>query len=123
MARNEREFVFDPAGEQSPVVGIHDRKWTPAIVERLVVRGELRYSELADEVEGISDKVLSDSLKHLEEHGLVERRVVETRPVAVTYSLTPAGAALEDVIDAVGDWVDEHAEARSGPPAASHPER
>jgi DNA-binding HxlR family transcriptional regulator len=108
--RDRREFVFDPAGE-GPVadaVELTSRKWTRAILERLVVRGDLRYNELAAEIDGISDKMLSESLERLEAHNLVRREVVDDRPVKVRYSLTEAGAALEPVMEAVATWAAEH---------------
>jgi DNA-binding HxlR family transcriptional regulator len=107
--RREDDFVFDPLvdEEESPVAAVIEltsRKWTRSIVERLLADGPLRYSELADRIDGISDKVLSESLQELEEHRLVEREVIGDRPVKVEYSLTEVGAALEPVIDAVADW-------------------
>lgn len=113
MNLNERKFVFDPSGDDDPVsevIELTSRKWTRAIVEHLLAGDQLRYSELGDRIDGISDKVLSESLQDLEEHGLVRREVIETRPVRVEYSLTETGAALEEVIDAVADWTDRYAE-------------
>jgi DNA-binding HxlR family transcriptional regulator len=54
--------------------------------------------------------VLSDSLQDLEDHGLVHREVVDDRPIRVEYSLTETGAALESVVDAVGEWTELYAE-------------
>jgi DNA-binding HxlR family transcriptional regulator len=114
MTQRQREFVFDPAAaDESPVadvIELNSRKWTRTIIERLLVGGDLRYSELAARIDGISDKVLSESLEDLERYQLVERRVIDDRPIKVEYSLTPAGAALEDVIDAVSDWTDTYRE-------------
>jgi DNA-binding HxlR family transcriptional regulator len=115
MSREEREFVFDPAtaGEQSPVADVIEltsRKWTRSIIERLLADEQLRYNELSAEIDGISDKVLSESLEALEEYGLVRREVIDDRPVKVEYSLTEAGAALETVIDAVADWTEIYLE-------------
>jgi DNA-binding HxlR family transcriptional regulator len=114
MSLNEREFVFDPSGSDddpvAEVIELTSRKWTRAIVEHLLAGGPLRYSELADRIDGISDKVLSESLQDLEDHGLVRRDVIETRPVKVEYSLTETGAALESVVDAVGEWTELYAE-------------
>jgi DNA-binding HxlR family transcriptional regulator len=114
MVQREREFVFAPTTDEessvTEVVELTRRKWTRPIIERLLVRGDLRYNELRAEIDGIADKVLSESLKQLEEHQLVRREVVEDRPIRVEYSLTPAGAALEDVIDAVGDWTETYRE-------------
>jgi DNA-binding HxlR family transcriptional regulator len=109
--RDRREFVFDPANDDDPAadaIELTSRKWTRAILERLAVRGDLRYSELADEIDGISDKMLSESLERLEEHHLVEREVVDDRPVKVRYSLTEAGSGLEAVVEAVSEWADDY---------------
>jgi DNA-binding HxlR family transcriptional regulator len=121
MCPDEREFVFDPAddGEASPVrevIELTSRKWTRAIVERLLAHGSLRYNELSGEIDGISDKVLSETLEAMEEYGLVERTVIDDRPVKVEYSLTEAGAALEEVIDAVADWTEIYLEGIEGEP-------
>jgi DNA-binding HxlR family transcriptional regulator len=114
MSRSERQFVFDPTAEGdsavADVIELNSRKWTRTIIERLLVNERMRYNELAGEIDGISDKVLSESLEDLQEHGLVERTVVDDRPVKVEYSLTPAGAALEDVIDAVAEWTTTYVE-------------
>jgi DNA-binding HxlR family transcriptional regulator len=114
MSLNERDFVFDPSGDGddpvTDVIELTSRKWTRAIVEQLLAGDRLRYSELADRIDGISDKVLSESLRDLEDHGLVRREVIETRPVKVEYSLTETGAALEEVIDAVAEWTELYAD-------------
>jgi DNA-binding HxlR family transcriptional regulator len=114
MALRDPEYVFRPstADESSvaAVIELNSRKWSRAIIERLLVNGDLRYSELNDEIDGISDKVLSESLEGLQRYGLVERTVIDDRPVKVEYSLTPAGAAMDDVIDAIADWTDTYVE-------------
>jgi DNA-binding HxlR family transcriptional regulator len=114
MSLNQHEFVFRPTRtEEDPVASVIEltsRKWTRTIVEHLLAGGSLRYSELADRIDGISDKVLSDSLQDLEDHGLVHREVVDDRPIRVEYSLTETGAALESVVDAVGEWTELYAE-------------
>lgn len=84
------------------------RKWHPVIVHRLLAAGPLRFNELADEVGAITNKVLSDSLGDLEGKGLVERTVVNDRPVEVEYALTERGASLEPVIDALQTWGTTH---------------
>ena len=109
MSRDEREFIFDPSEGSndalvSEVIELTSRKWTRTIIERLLAHERLRYSELKDDIDGISDKVLSESLEAMETHHLVRREVVDDRPVRVEYSLTEAGAGLETVIDAVADW-------------------
>jgi DNA-binding HxlR family transcriptional regulator len=108
--RDRREFVFDPASDDpaAEAIALTGRKWTRAIIERLVVRGDLRYNELAAEIDGISDKMLSESLERLEDHRIVRREVVDDRPVKVRYSLTEAGESLEEVVEAVSAWADQY---------------
>lgn len=83
-------------------------KWHPVIVHRLLNHGALRFNELSNEVGNITNKVLSESLDDLQEKGLVNRTVVNEKPVAVEYSLTERGQSLEPVIDALHEWGNTH---------------
>ncbi|AUV82257.1 transcriptional regulator [Salinigranum rubrum] len=111
----DREFVFDPAihGDSvvAEVIELISRKWTRVIIEHLLFHDSMRYSELSEEIDGISDKMLSESLQNLEACHLVDRRVVDDRPVRVEYSLTEPGRELKHVMDAVADWTERYAEA------------
>lgn len=80
------------------------RKWHPAIIYHLLEEEPLRFSDLNDRMHTISGKVLTDSLKDLEEKELVERKVSGDRPVQVEYHLTEYSEALEPVIDEMIDW-------------------
>ena len=84
------------------------KKWHPVIVHRLLQNGPAGFNELKADVDGISSKVLSDSLEDLQEHGLVEREVVNEQPFRVNYSLTERGASLEPVIAEMATWGQEH---------------
>ncbi|WP_323676178.1 helix-turn-helix domain-containing protein [Halorubellus sp. PRR65] len=84
------------------------RKWHPVILHRLVEDGPAGFNELEGRVDGISSKVLSESLDDLEENGLVDRERVSEKPVRVRYSLTDAGASLDEVVYAMRDWGTEH---------------
>lgn len=84
------------------------KKWHPVIVHRLLNNVELGFNELKRDVDGVSGKVLSDSLDDLEEKGLVSREVIREKPVRVKYSLTPQGESLEPVITAMRDWGQEN---------------
>ncbi len=79
-------------------------KWHPVIVHRLLTNGPSGFNELKAAVDGISSKVLSDSLDRLKEHGLINRTVVSDKPVRVRYSLTNRGESLEPVIEAMREW-------------------
>jgi len=84
------------------------KKWHPVILHRLLEHGPSGFNELKDNVDGISSKVLSDSLDDLGENSLVRRDVVSEKPFRVQYSLTPLGASLESVIYEMRDWGLEH---------------
>ncbi|MEV0440845.1 helix-turn-helix domain-containing protein [Streptomyces spectabilis] len=82
-------------------------KWALLIIEALGER-TLRFSELRDEVEGISHKMLTQNLRMLERNGLVERTVYPTVPPRVEYALTRPGRALRAVVDGICGWTHAH---------------
>jgi DNA-binding HxlR family transcriptional regulator len=90
------------------------RKRHPVIVHRLLQRGPLGFNALKEAVDGVSSKVLPDSLEHLEEHGLVEREIVSEKPFRVEYSLTERGRSLDPVIAAMREWGETHLAAPPG---------
>ncbi|SEH42813.1 DNA-binding transcriptional regulator, HxlR family [Halopenitus malekzadehii] len=84
------------------------KKWHPVIVHRLLEHGPSGFNELKENVDGISSKVLSDSLDDLGEKQLVDREIISEKPVRVRYSLTDHGESLKPVIYAMRDWGLEH---------------
>ena len=90
------------------------KKWHPVIVSVLLDAGTLGFSELKESVQGISDKMLSESLDELEERGLVDRTVVDDKPVRVEYSLTEWGEQLELVVSVMDEWGKRYLDARDG---------
>ena len=84
------------------------RKWHPVVVFELLKAEPLGFNELKAAADGISNKVLSDALEDLEDKGIVDRAVIDDKPVRVEYSLTEFGASLEPVIRAMGVWGMEH---------------
>jgi DNA-binding HxlR family transcriptional regulator len=79
------------------------RRWNGLIVVVLMT-GPLRFNELAQRLEVVSDRMLSERLKELEAEGIIERRVYPETPVRIEYSLTEKGRALEPVLNAIGQW-------------------
>jgi len=79
------------------------KRWTGAIVCALTER-PMRFGELAKAVPGLSDRLLSQRLRELEEEGLVEREVEAGTPVRVTYSLSRAGRDLGPAISEIRSW-------------------
>ncbi|WP_330327540.1 winged helix-turn-helix transcriptional regulator [Streptomyces pseudovenezuelae] len=78
-------------------------KWAFLIIEALG-EGTLRFSELRDEVEGVSHKMLTQNLRMLERYGLVKREVHPTVPPRVEYTLTEPGQALRATVDGMCGW-------------------
>ncbi len=83
-------------------------KWTMLILEVLAERGELRFTRLGALVEGISQKMLTQTLRGLERDGLVTRTVTPIIPPRVDYELTELGISLRAPVKALGDWAIEH---------------
>ena len=82
-------------------------KWTTLVVYTLS-RGTRRYSELQREIEGVSQKMLTQTLRRLEGDGLVARKVHPVVPPRVEYSLTPLGQTLIKPLKELCDWAEEH---------------
>ncbi len=79
------------------------KRWTGAIVSALTEQ-PLRFGELRKAIPGLSDRLLSQRLRELEDEGLVEREVEAGTPVRVTYSLTEAGQGLGPALTELKSW-------------------
>ena len=84
-------------------------KWTAMIVIALS-GGSLRFGELREAVDGISGKVLADTLRDLERDGIVTRTAFDEMPPRVDYALTPLGETLREPLTALGRWAESHIE-------------
>ncbi|GAC1434571.1 MAG: helix-turn-helix domain-containing protein [Thermoanaerobaculia bacterium] len=82
-------------------------KWTSLIIYTLD-DGTLRYSELQRRIGGISQKMLTQTLRSLEDDGLVERKVFPVVPPHVEYSLTALGRTLIEPLTAICRWAERH---------------
>ncbi|WP_197983183.1 winged helix-turn-helix transcriptional regulator [Sphingomonas sp. CFBP 13728] len=80
-------------------------KWTVLLLGILSKR-PTRFNQLRREIEGLSQKVLSQTLKNLERDGLVIREAFATVPVTVEYSITPLGATLAEKMEALLHWAE-----------------
>src|SRR5919198_1429188 len=80
------------------------RRWTGAIVAVLLDNGPLRFSEIAQAVPELSDRLLSERMKELEARGVVVRHVEPGPPVRVTYALTPMGRELQPALQELKSW-------------------
>jgi DNA-binding HxlR family transcriptional regulator len=97
---------FNMMSAACPTRQVLDRiadKWTLLVVSALE-DGTLRFSELRRRVEGITQKMLTQTLRALERDGLVDREVIATVPVTVRYTLTPLGHSLARTVDVIRTW-------------------
>lgn len=79
------------------------RRWTGAIL-RVLMDGPLRFSEVAQAVPELSDRLLSERMKELEARGIVERTVISGPPLRVEYSLSQMGRELEPALTELQQW-------------------
>jgi DNA-binding HxlR family transcriptional regulator len=78
-------------------------KWA-ALIVGLLRRQTMRFTELHRQIEGISQKMLTQTLRHLERDGLVQRTVYAEVPPRVEYVLTPLGRSLRELIAPIREW-------------------
>jgi DNA-binding HxlR family transcriptional regulator len=108
----ERQASLDRLGD----------KWSLLVVE-LLGHGTLRFSELKRHIDGISQRMLTLTLRHLERDGLITRTVHPMVPPRVDYELTPLGRSLLDAVAPLVEWARNHRDgivaARIGYDAAS----
>jgi DNA-binding HxlR family transcriptional regulator len=90
-------------------IGVISGRWKAFIIY-VLLDGPRRTSELEDQIVGISQKVLIEQLRVLEEHGLVYRQSHTHEPQRVDYGLTPLGLTLKPLLSALYDWGQHHAE-------------
>lgn len=97
---------FDPAGctAVTAMLGRVGDKWSMQIV-MVLSSGKCRFSELKRRMDGISQRMLTLSLRNLERDGLVTRTVFPTIPPRVDYALTPLGESLRVPVAALGQWI------------------
>jgi DNA-binding HxlR family transcriptional regulator len=94
-----------------PIKDVLDRigdKWSIYVITTLGTRGVLRFNELKNQIQGISQKMLTHTLRHLEEDGLVERRYFAEIPPRVEYRLTAMGASLLEELNNLSQWAMRH---------------
>jgi DNA-binding HxlR family transcriptional regulator len=102
--------VFDDRCPTRLVLNRVADKWTVLIVARLA-RRTMRFGELKRDIAGISQKMLTQTLRALERDGLVARAVYPEVPLRVEYSLTPLGATLVSSLVQIKDWAEGNIEA------------
>ncbi|AJO24478.1 Transcriptional regulator, HxlR family [Heyndrickxia coagulans] len=82
------------------------KRWVGVII-RVLSNGPMRFNEMAELIPHISQKVLSERLKELEDQGILVREVYPESPVRIEYRLTEKGEAIKPVLDEVQNWADK----------------
>jgi DNA-binding HxlR family transcriptional regulator len=101
-----RRLNYDASFQRA--IELIGRRWTGAVI-RALMSGEVRFNHLLTGIPGISDRLLTERLRELEDHGLVERLVDPGPPIRATYRLTERALALRPVIASVDAWAREAA--------------
>lgn len=116
MARTDKKVGYSPTGKLSDVTpdmaasGVEEAfrmlegRWKMVIIFHLFDRGVLRFSELERKIPGVSQKMLIQQLRDLEENGIVSRKVYPQVPPKVEYELTEWGQAMCPALDELLEW-------------------
>jgi DNA-binding HxlR family transcriptional regulator len=112
---------------KADIMAIHDAmdilsgKWKISILSSMCYYSERRFSDILNDLRGISNKQLSKELKELEINKLVKRTVLDTQPVTVQYNLTEYGWTLQDLIQDLAAWGTKHRRVIMGEEKAAVP--
>jgi DNA-binding HxlR family transcriptional regulator len=103
----ETQHTPSACGQISRMLARISDKWTLLVV-RALGKGPLRFNALRREVGEVSQKMLTATLRELEENGFVSRTVTPTMPPQVEYALTDLGRDLQQPVQALAEWVIEN---------------
>jgi len=105
MTENECQL-----GHKREIMAVHDAmdilngKWKISIISSICYYNKRRFSDILNDVKGISNKMLSKELKELEINKLITRTVLDTQPISVQYQLTEYGMTLKTIINNLAEW-------------------
>ncbi|OLR93297.1 winged helix-turn-helix transcriptional regulator [Actinokineospora bangkokensis] len=104
----DTDVVFRVDCPSRPILDQIADKWSMMVMA--VLEEPHRFNHIKRRLEGVTQRVLTQTLRRLERNGMIERRVLPTSPVGVEYSLTPLGASLREPFGHLYDWTTAHAE-------------
>ena len=105
--RKQKCDVMNPDCPSRKVLERIADKWTSLVIYALAER-TMRYGELQRRIGGVSQKMLTQTLRSLEQDGLVTRKIYPVVPPMVEYSLTPLGRTLIEPLTAIRQWAEQH---------------
>ena len=112
--------MTDDVCHKKEIMAVHDAmdvlngKWKISIISSICYYNKRRFSDILNDVNGISNKMLSKELKELEINKLIKRTVLDTQPVTVHYNLTEYGLTLKSIINNLADWGKNHRKVITG---------
>lgn len=104
----EDQYSPDQEALVHEVLGRVADRWTLLVIEALDGEQHVRFTQLQRKLDGISQKMLTKTLRQLERDGLVARRVHPTVPPRVDYTLTPLGESFGHAVCRVWTWIADH---------------
>ncbi|WP_203830725.1 winged helix-turn-helix transcriptional regulator [Actinoplanes palleronii] len=110
---NEPTSSWDPYARGCPSRDVLDHigsKWSVLVLGELGRHGACRFTRLRQELAGVSEKMLTQTLRTLERDGLIVRTVYPEAPIRVEYALTPLGQTLRGPLKALTEWSVQHIE-------------
>ncbi|GHE93308.1 winged helix-turn-helix transcriptional regulator [Streptomyces fumanus] len=107
-ASDTRGVVYRVDCPSRPILDQIADKWSMMVMA--VLDEPRRFNEIKRRLEGVTQRVLTQTLRRLERNGMIVRRVLPTSPVGVEYSLTPLGASLREPFGALYAWTVAHAD-------------
>jgi DNA-binding HxlR family transcriptional regulator len=99
--------VLCPVETTARIVG---GRWKAAVIDQLLENSK-RFSELKRDIDGITQRMLAQQLRELQNSGIVERTVHPDTPPRVVYSITTLGQSLRPLLEAMCKWGESHAAA------------
>lgn len=107
-------FDCSPGCAVEAAISLIDGKWKSVVLFHLL-DGTLRFNELRRQIPSVTQRMLTNQLRELEEDGLIERKIYAQVPPKVEYSLSPLGRSIEPILLALKDWGDTNIDRFSKP--------
>lgn len=107
-AGTSAEIVYRADCPSRPILDQIADKWSMMVLA--VLDEPRRFNEIKRRLEGVTQRVLTQTLRRLERNGMIVRRVLPTSPVGVEYSLTPLGESLREPFGRLYDWTVDNAD-------------
>lgn len=104
----DERVVFRSDCPSRPILDQIADKWSMMVMA--VLEEPTRFNEIKRRLDGVTQRVLTQTLRRLERNGMIERRVLPTAPVGVEYSLTPLGESLREPFGHLYGWTISHAD-------------